>query len=107
MTKGSNCHKRFWRIPVFSSEIIDAKQKVLQRIFSNNKLCEEPNAYNLNDLFFFLLWRDFRGEWTKRQISIKGVAKNLYSNEIKYKTEINQFTSTLTLLWREIYVYGN
>lgn len=53
---------------VFSSEIINAKQKVLQRIFSNNKLCEEPNAYNLNDLFFFLLWRDFGGEWTKRQI---------------------------------------
>ena len=27
--------------------------------------------------------------------------------KIKYKTEISQFTSTLNLLWREIYVYGN
>ena len=27
--------------------------------------------------------------------------------KIKYKTEINQLTSTLTLFWREIYVYGN
>lgn len=92
---------------VFSSEIINAKQKVLQRIFSNNKLCEEPNAYNLNDLFFSYCEEIFEVNEQRDKFKSKVLLKIYIQVKIKYKTEINQFTSTLTLLWREIYVYGN
>ena len=71
MTKGSNCKSQTFlkNSTVFSSEIIDAKQKVLLRIFSNNRLCEEPNAYSLNHLFFFLTVKRF-SRWMKKETNL-------------------------------------
>ena len=109
MTKGSNCKSQTFlkNSTVFSSEIINAKQKVLLRIFSNNRLCEEPNAYNLNHLFFSYCEEIFEVNEKRDKFKSKVLLKIYIQVKIKYKTEISQFTSTLNLLWREIYVYGN
>ena len=109
MTKGSNCKSQTFlkNSTVFSSEIIDAKQKVLLRIFSNNRLCEESNAYNLNHLFFSYCEEIFEVNEKRDKFKSKVLLKIYIQVKIKYKTEISQFISTLNLLWREIYVYGN
>ena len=105
MTKGSNCKSQTFlkNSTVFSSEIIDAKQKVLLRIFSNNRLCEESNAYNLNHLFFSYCEEVFEVNEKRDKFKSKVLLKIYIQVKIKYKTEISQFTiGNITEIFRSL-----
>lgn len=105
MTKGSNCKSQTFlkNSTVFSSEIIDAKQKVLLRIFSNNRLCEESNAYNLNHLFFSYCEEVFEVNEKRDKFKSKVLLKIYIQVKIKYKTEISQFTiGNITDIFRSL-----
>ena len=105
MTKGSNCKSQTFlkNSTVFSSEIIDAKQKILLRIFSNNRLCEESNAYNLNHLFFSYCEEVFEVNEKRDKFKSKVLLKIYIQVKIKYKTEISQFTiGNITDIFRSL-----